>query len=1666
MSKKATVLFDPNRRPEQVAYVAARTAILHESGDQAWVAIDDAQAERFAAQGILVQFHAEADWIETPAAFFDPLQAEPQPPAALAAQSPVGDATAYTIVQFIAQPDPDWINQIEDAGGIYIQDQSVYAAIFRLGTAHMAAVRALAFVRWLGLYHPAYALSFTLAGRDEPYDAIGLASLQVDPATVVASGQGTVEVLFFDDQRVDDRQVAVTAAGATVRQNIGYSLIVDVDAAQLPAVLRVPGVSLVERYIPADVTNFRAGVITQVAQVRSFGNVTFLTNLDGAGEIAGVVDTGLDTGVAATMHPDLAGRVAFITNMNGGANTPADGQPDPSSGPGAINHHGTHVAGTVAGDGAQSAGRVRGVAPAAQLIFHSANDVTSGNGLNFGRFLAAFTTAHARGARVHTNSWGSNSNNLRYDNATSGVIDRFCYLNPEDLVIFTSGNSESDANGNGILDQTSMRRQSLAKNALSIGATENVTNAEGINLDYRTAFPGRYTAAALNALAAPPPAAGVFPLSDNADHVALFSNRGRVFLPSPAAGPPVPAARRRAKPDLVAPGTNIVSTKLRALPAFPVGNFRRANSVSALDYFVNSGTSMAAPHVAGAALLVRQYYRQLFGQLRRPLQIEPLAQIVDLPAIAPHAAGAVMAWVHRDAGAGQNHLMAARFDRTLARLGTLTQVATNVGVQPAPMLARRGDDTYLLHRGGDNLLRLSRLDANLQPVNAFGTNGVVTIPLASRSEENRHPALCVRENDVAVVWHQAATDNLVFQRFAADTGAARDTSPVTLGTASNTAAHPCVLHNGTRYAVLWMQQDGSDAKIRLRFVSNSGAPAGAQPRVVFQQTAALSAPHFVWDARFGRFMVVWIDGRTAPAGEIFSVVVDANGSAVGAPQRVVTVTAAAGAIVRRPFLGVHPTVGYVLLWEDNSTMGESNAAPPTQIPRFDLYAALLDSAGAADGRIPGNRLSISDTAKDTFGFACLVDDHAITPIWQSDDEINSDLTSVYTLNLTFAGRFQAQVDPKTPLIDSGNYVRHRLNEHDQTTMTGVALAWAGADSYLLRDAPDGIGAAIELIRTNADGLPDAAFGNGGARRIDTDIGYNRLALHWAGTRLIAASGMGPSVRLFLFDLTTNATPVNGFGTNGRREIIEPVAPSITTQVGHFGAGNNLRIVAVWGRFGAPRHTIRYAVLDRQGSFTVAALDLVTGVTGTALHAWFHLVESDAPMRSIAAWHQTDGAGNTHIFTNRFRGNGQRHDNRANIQIDAALAGDSQNAVIAPRPVVFAPAGLGTSTAEINQSRQREYGVAWQFRPAAAAPWEIRFSRLQRDGTLGVTRDVQVIADPARHATDPQLVWHADGYALAWLSQPLAGGTHTLLFSVLDQNGARLDLNFGVAPAAPAPFHQISADDADVQDFELVWNGRSVRVTWTETRTELEFVFDGELFRLQPGPPKVRHMQMALAVPRKPGPPGYDRSYEHPSSALVRATLINGATNIRRTELPNHSNNPADGYGWGRLNLRQSLAPLPPVTFYARDDAAVATGQTVRYSFRLPPGTRLLRATLSWTDPPGVRLVNNLSLQIIAPDGRVFAGNRWQAAPNAQFSDPLPTPRPTNPFEGVHSAEQIVVPGVPSLPSGDYIVEVIGGAFGNSGYQTHPGQPFALVFVGSGNEARFAGVPAPAGIPVY
>ncbi len=104
----------------------------------------------------------------------------------------------------------------------------------------------------------------------------------------------------------------------------------------LPEPLTHPDLSL----LPED--NRNQLTAADAAQARGF---------DGSGVTIAVIDTGIDKN-----HPDLLGKVAAEISFVQGE-SPADGH-----------GHGTHVASTIAGSGAASNGRYKGIAPGARLL--------------------------------------------------------------------------------------------------------------------------------------------------------------------------------------------------------------------------------------------------------------------------------------------------------------------------------------------------------------------------------------------------------------------------------------------------------------------------------------------------------------------------------------------------------------------------------------------------------------------------------------------------------------------------------------------------------------------------------------------------------------------------------------------------------------------------------------------------------------------------------------------------------------------------------------------------------------------------------------------------------------------------------------------------------------------------------------------------------------------------------------------------------------------------------------------------------------------------------------------------------------------------------------------------------------------------------------------------
>lgn len=503
-------------------------------------------------------------------ATFDPLQGVPDVDPALRTVPASMDEVGRYLVQFEGPVKPQWVAAVRSRGIViedYVPD---YAFVVRATLRQVSALpNAFPFVRWTGVFHAAYKIEpRALAPTVQPLtartasrpEAMGLAMrLQRFGAGVMGQTATTVEV-------AGSRQLAMQLA-------------------------RTPEVKWVQVRRTPHVFNDRAANIIGVSgslgvRVRGFY---------GKGQIVAVADSGLDTGDPQTLNRDFQGRVLATFAL--GRPTTNDWS-DPTTGLG-WGGHGTHVAGSVLGSGANSGANPAqhnygsshaGMAPEASLVFQSIEDDRGGLGGVPLTLYDLFIEPYKLGARVHTNSWGASDIGTYTDLAAS--VDQFVYDNPDMTILFAAGNDGIDRNGDGVVDPGSIGDPAAAKNIITVGASENLrppTENWGGNTKQTWSIYGDLF----------PPLSTDF-TADKPNGMAAFSSRG-------------PAADGRIKPDIVAPGTGIVSVLSRlsaaggeVLDGEFAGAYSDANTLS--KYAYSSGTSMATPVAAGAAALVREFY--------------------------------------------------------------------------------------------------------------------------------------------------------------------------------------------------------------------------------------------------------------------------------------------------------------------------------------------------------------------------------------------------------------------------------------------------------------------------------------------------------------------------------------------------------------------------------------------------------------------------------------------------------------------------------------------------------------------------------------------------------------------------------------------------------------------------------------------------------------------------------------------------------------------------------------------------------------------------------------------------------------------------------------------------------------------------------------------------
>lgn len=498
--------------------------------------------------------------IHLQAGSFDPLAGgPPDVPASLQAE-PAKDGISYVLVQFQGPIEQSWPEDLRNLGAELLEYIPDYAYVVRLPANRLPAMADLPQVRWVGPWQPAYrlapdllALAALAAATEE-----GEESQQGEPIDLTLLSYPGIDlgVLLAGIARlgIEPGEPSLSAWGATLR--------VQATEDQVASLALLPGVQWIERFVPRQLANDRVqnNWLLQTAPIWN------LLELYGQGQIVAVADSGLDTGNASTVHQDVRGRIAQAFAL---------GRPGNWSDP---NGHGTHVIGSLLGNGVRSgsnpdahqyAGSAAGSAPEARLVLQSVMDASGGLGGLPLDLRNLFQPAYDAGARVHSNSWGAPVNG-RYD-ADSVNVDRFLWDRKDMTILFAAGNEGMDANNNGVVDADSLYSPATAKNAIAVGASEGQRSSTVTWSAY--GFTGA-------------PLSGDL-VSDNHWGMAGFSSRG-------------PTDDNRIKPDLVAPGTNIRS-------------LRSSLTSGSGDYVLLSGTSMSTPLTAGMAALVRQWHQQFRG---------------------------------------------------------------------------------------------------------------------------------------------------------------------------------------------------------------------------------------------------------------------------------------------------------------------------------------------------------------------------------------------------------------------------------------------------------------------------------------------------------------------------------------------------------------------------------------------------------------------------------------------------------------------------------------------------------------------------------------------------------------------------------------------------------------------------------------------------------------------------------------------------------------------------------------------------------------------------------------------------------------------------------------------------------------------------------------------
>jgi hypothetical protein len=375
--------------------------------------------------------------------------------------------TENHIVQFVGPVQESWLTIVSERGIRLIEPIGPYSYFVKGDAENVANLRGLPFVSWTGIFQPGYKVNPLLLDRRAPEGTTaaeeGLGDVIAINIGVLAEGETEAIASSLEAKGIEIK--AISPPSTDTYRSITAAVPDAETLAELAARDDVRWIDAVREHIPEDertaqiaYEDLNATAAPNTAPLVGYaGNLTAL-GIDGTGVTIAICDTGIDTNDPATVHADLAGRLAFAVTGTGAATAATD-----------TNGHGTHVAGIAAGNGATGntdpGGFLlgQGVAPGAQVgsIFSAGTD------------QQLVQTAAQQGAQVMNNSYALNGPNYTaadraYDLGVRDADPTTTDVNPL-VIVFSAGNSGPGA--------TSCTK--AVKNAFVVGNSLNARPGEG-----------------------------------------------------------------------------------------------------------------------------------------------------------------------------------------------------------------------------------------------------------------------------------------------------------------------------------------------------------------------------------------------------------------------------------------------------------------------------------------------------------------------------------------------------------------------------------------------------------------------------------------------------------------------------------------------------------------------------------------------------------------------------------------------------------------------------------------------------------------------------------------------------------------------------------------------------------------------------------------------------------------------------------------------------------------------------------------------------------------------------------------------------------------------------------------------------------------------------------